>query len=693
MRIKRNRFTLSSDKEIKEDISFDYSSPSEEGQTPSPPRNSRKLSRNQIIQIILAAAIVVVSVTIFTVLFIISRKNDDPIKKGSNKSVIEQLLPGMGKKEDSGKPENRENENLTDGINRYNAGNYPAATSLFHEVIEGDSTKPEKAQALFYLAKIEEINGNYTKAIDYLERSLKYNKKDAATYLFLGKLTNKNGDSKRALEYLTMALDEKKELDEAWLLTGNIHYGMGKFKEAADDYRKAVDINGLNAHAYYNRGLALLKLGERFDAIESFKRASSSSESRVAYMAYSKLGTLFLESNDIELAIKYFKLALTVDGGKAEDFFNLGLAYLAKNDKDTAIDFFKKAEEKGGEDLELVQRLGDIYSNSYNNYNKSMELYRKVAEKENRNVEILFKLGELLYKNGELNSSLVYFNRIAESKPASEDARKAWLYIGNIYDDSGRYQDAVDAYKKALNINPDDDKAYYNLGIAYKNLGDTVNAIEYWNRAYTANPDNPAPLVSIADMMYKQGYMDDALSEYAKITEKWPNNSEALFQIATIYNRKGIKTSAQKYYKQVVDLELDKELTRKSLINLSLIASENEDGSDTNGVNDSITYIKKALLLKPNDSQALYALGIIYYKKELYDQAIESFYQVVKASREQEETAKAYNNIGKSYFKKEEYQKAIRAFSLGIEQDPSNEELRINRRAASQMYEQQIGGI
>jgi tetratricopeptide (TPR) repeat protein len=98
-------------------------------------------------------------------------------------------------------------------------------------------------------------------------------------------------------------------------------------------------------------------------------------------------------------------------------------------------------------------------------------------------------------------------------------------------------------------------------------------------------------------------------------------------------------------------------------------------------------------MISPGDREALYALGVIYYKKQMYERAIESFYQVVKGSSDPKQTAKAYNNIGKSYFQMQDYKKAVRAFSLGIEEDPANEELRINRRSASQKYEEEIGSL
>lgn len=95
-------------------------------------------------------------------------------------------------------------------------------------------------------------------------------------------------------------------------------------------------------------------------------------------------------------------------------------------------------------------------------------------------------------------------------------------------------------------------------------------------------------------------------------------------------------------------------------------------------------------MVRPGDVDATYALGIIYFKKGSYEQAIESFYQVVKGTNDNIKLGNAYNNIGKAHFQKKEYKEALRAFTLGIEADPTNEEIRINRKTAASMYEDSV---
>ena len=63
------------------------------------------------------------------------------------------------------------------------------------------------------------------------------------------------------------------------------------------------------------------------------------------------------------------------------------------------------------------------------------------------------------------------------------------IILGNAYDSSGMYyKEAIEAYKQAIRINPDDADAHYNLGNAYGSSGMNKEAIEAYKHG---NKDYP----------------------------------------------------------------------------------------------------------------------------------------------------------------------------------------------------------
>ena len=68
----------------------------------------------------------------------------------------------------------------------------------------------------------------------------------------------------------------------------------------------------------------------------------------------------------------------------------------------------------------------------------------------------------------------------------------AWYNLGVAYINLNRYNDAIEAYRQALRINPEDADAWNNLGIAYRHLNRYNDAIEAYRQALRINPEYAA---------------------------------------------------------------------------------------------------------------------------------------------------------------------------------------------------------
>ena len=71
-----------------------------------------------------------------------------------------------------------------------------------------------------------------------------------------------------------------------------------------------------------------------------------------------------------------------------------------------------------------------------------------------------------------------------------EKSHKAWYNKGIALDDLGRYEEAIKAYDKAIELKPDYQKAWYNKGIALRKLYSYEEALEAFNKAIEIKPDD-----------------------------------------------------------------------------------------------------------------------------------------------------------------------------------------------------------
>lgn len=603
--------------------------------------------------------------------------HENQLPSGNILEGDKKLLPESGS----------ENIHLVRGKSSYFKGYYNDAISEFTEVAESGATDQEKAEALTYIGIIYDDRGEFDRAIEFYNRAIKYNRQNILTYRNLAIAYRHKNNLEAAFEAISQALSFAPDDTNNRILAGNILFQMGKFNEAANQYRAALRTTGDNDKLFYNLGITLYKQGITAEAIELFQKAAAISQTgEIAHLAYSKLGEIYSNVKDFSSAEKNLKLAVSLKPEDAVTHYNLAVVLLKQEKNSDALAEFTKAEAAGKQDVQLLEKLGEAYM-AMQNYERSLAVFREILAVNQRNVRILSRVGELMYKQGDLEGAIEAFKRITELEPLSENARVAYINLGNALDEAQRFDEAIDAFKKSLMIDPKDSSVLYNLGIAYKHRGKPEMAIESWSRAADLNPDNPQPLIAVANFYYENLNFNEAEDAYVRIIRRWPDLPEPNFRLGGLYFQKNNLDSAAKAYQRCIDHDPKSDLARRSYINLSMIYSK-KSGEENIIKADEMS--QKALLLKPGDAESLFAYGVVLAKQGNHERAIDTYYQAIASTSDHKLTANIYNNIGKSFFSRRDYQKAMQAFTRGVEEDPLNEEIRLNRKTAMQAYEQEL---
>jgi len=75
--------------------------------------------------------------------------------------------------------------------------------------------------------------------------------------------------------------------------------------------------------------------------------------------------------------------------------------------------------------------------------------------------------------------------------------RNAWVALGNDYFDSDRPMESVDAYQKALDINPNDANVLTDQGVMFRRLGWYDRAIDNFTKANQVDPQHSVSLFNL----------------------------------------------------------------------------------------------------------------------------------------------------------------------------------------------------
>lgn len=104
-------------------------------------------------------------------------------------------------------------------------------------------------------------------------------------------------------------------------------------------------------------------------------------------------------------------------------------------------------------------------------WQQSKELLKNILIENPENPQILYDLGVSSFKSNEPEKALSYFSKAAESSDASQSLQeKAYYNAGNAHAQLKRLQEAIDAYDRALAINPSNKHALHNKEVIKKML-------------------------------------------------------------------------------------------------------------------------------------------------------------------------------------------------------------------------------
>ena len=125
-----------------------------------------------------------------------------------------------------------------------------------------------------------------------------------------------------------------------------------------------------------------------------------------------------------------------------------------------------------------------------------------------------------LLKSESINNSSPDVNKTSEVTTTQTAAD--WNELGNSYTQKRMFDEAIDAYQKAISLDPRNGFAYINLGILYQQLGKHQSAIQVYKKSidFLENPDDRALL------LYRLGNAYRRLHEYALAREAYRKATE-----------------------------------------------------------------------------------------------------------------------------------------------------------------------
>ena len=126
---------------------------------------------------------------------------------------------------------------------------------------------------------------------------------------------------------------------------------------------------------------------------------------------------------------------------------------------------------------------------------------------------------------------------------------------GNNFYVQSNFYDAIDAYRKALILQPNSSQAYTNLGNALSEVDNLDEALEAQQKAISIKPDYAIAYNNLGSVLYKQGKFNDALDACKKSINIKPDYAQAYNNIGNTLKHQGKIDTSIKFFQKAISLQ------------------------------------------------------------------------------------------------------------------------------------------
>lgn len=357
-----------------------------------------------------------------------------------------------------------------------------------------------KKDPLLKLGQIYIELEEYKKAEDVLQRVFTVDSKNEDAIVMLGQIHIKKSDFPSAKEYFALAPKTPGVLYYLGLIEAIIgdskkskNY-LEQSKKSAESQKLRDNIDELlksfaefslfpDSEVIYFKTL----LARSLDRIDEFEMAvfvlREVLKEKVDYRdAWILLGYAYLSLEKIDFALTAFEKAYQIDPENAEVQYFLGLTYAELNKLKEAIIYLNIALKNGFEpQVQAKQKLAELYFDT-EEYEKSVQMYEEVLSLNDTNVDVFVR------------PVWIYLDYLKQSDKALSLAQKAlkqhpkdamaFNLAGWTYSEQGELTKAEKYLKNAIALDGSLAAAYLNLGNVYQLSGKNNDALNFFKKAY-----------------------------------------------------------------------------------------------------------------------------------------------------------------------------------------------------------------
>lgn len=398
----------------------------------------------------------------------------------------------------------------------------------------------------------------------YICRSLKISPESPQNLTYAGVICAANGNIKRAEKLWLKAVTIQKDFRKAWLNLINLYNYQSNFSRNKMILSQNPDL--INYPEIANQlGISLASLNDYQSAISLFEKARKESEIEIPYLEFN-LAQAYMDGqrwkdaldlyqeiyrrskndqtrksieeriNFINNRIKNPESAKPVKAGPQFSFTQIAKEEEFYLQIMKSIDQMKKEAAENPDNPWVYYNLGNLYA-QLGKYNEAIDQFRHSLKLYEENALIWHTVGLIYLELGNVEEALASIQRSVICRPHHEieevyqkmnfNMSLPYFNLGDIYLSKKKYQEAIIAFQKGLEVDARSFLAHYRLGFLFQKLKEFQKAEESFRKSLMLNDSYPPAFLGLAQSMISLEKIEEAVPFLKRILIIAPDSEEA----------------------------------------------------------------------------------------------------------------------------------------------------------------------
>ncbi len=350
-----------------------------------------------------------------------------------------------------------------------NQGKLDRAIAAYQEILKTEAANP---LVHYKLGELHEKTGNLKKAIEHYQAAQTKRPKDRNIMIALAEVSIKAGNHDEAIKWLTELIKLEPKNANLYALLGMSYSSKGMIKEEIDSYQRSLQIKADNQTVRFNLAVAYEKNNMDRQAANAYQIILNAKPAD--WDVLERLANCLFRLRDFDGAITHYeKLDRLAKKSRkmGHIYLNMAYAYGELEKYPQSAERYEAAIKQGLQDPIIYYNLAVTYGLMKNNKKaiekKAIEAYEKYAARQPTR-EVLDILAQYYMDNNQFDKAVKTYLRLVDMETKPHARAAIYSSLGYASSQLGNTDRAIEYYRLSLKFDSQDDEVYFSLGEAYE---------------------------------------------------------------------------------------------------------------------------------------------------------------------------------------------------------------------------------